>query len=495
MFQTPRRSTVQQSGEVLTIARQCRLACIAGSRVICQGWHGEAPASRYKRAMNSATNATALGHLGDAALGAGRLAEAIAHYQAAVALDSERPNIWYNLGWALRAARQFEAALAAYGEALRHKIDHPEHVHLNRAALLSDHLYQRDAAVAELRLALRLAPGFIPALLNLGTLHEDFGEAQAAQDAYRQALERAPGNGRANARLAMIDIVQGNAGSALDALRAAARHVSAVEDRAELLFATASAQDACGQYDTAFETIMVANRLVQAGRPSPYDSRAVEQFVDRMIATFTRIEHAPAIENASPLRPVFIVGMFRSGSTLFEQILTRHSAIIAGGELEYVPALVHSGLSPYPEIVPQLGASQVGGCQREYLAELARIAPAGWITDKRCDNALHLGLIARLFPHAPIIHTGRHPLDTLISVLFLHFGEAINYGHDQRAAAHYTIQHHRLMVHWRSLFGERIHDIDYDQVVIDPRRAVEPILTTMRQSHPYRKQLAGAQAG
>jgi Flp pilus assembly protein TadD len=447
--------------------------------------------------MNSAMNASTLGQLGDAALGAGRLAEAIAHYQAAVALDPARPDIWYNLGWALRAARQFEAALTAYGEALRHNIDLPEHVHLNRAALLADHLYQRDAAIAELRLALRLAPDFIPALLNLGTLHEDFGEAQSAQNAYRQARELAPGNGRTHARLAMIDIAQGDAGAALEALRAAARHVSAVEDRAELLFATASALDACGQYDAAFETIMAANQLVQAGRPSPYDPRAVEQFVDRMIATFDRIEHAPAMENASPIRPVFIVGMFRSGSTLFEQILTRQSAIVAGGELEYVPALVHTGLSLYPESVLQIDAAQIGHYQREYLAELARVAPTGWITDKRCDNALHLGLIARLFPQAPIIHTGRHPLDTLVSVLFLHFGEAINYGHDQRAVAHYTIQHHRLMAHWRSLFGDRIHDVDYDDVVIDPRRAVEPILTTMQldwQDALDNSEAAGARA-
>jgi tetratricopeptide (TPR) repeat protein len=94
----------------------------------------------------TAPSSSELARRGDEALGAGRRDEAIGHYRSALAIDPTMATIWYNLGWALRAGRQFEDALHAYGEALTHGVARPEEVMLNRAAILADHLFQPDAA-------------------------------------------------------------------------------------------------------------------------------------------------------------------------------------------------------------------------------------------------------------------------------------------------------------------------------------------------------------
>jgi Flp pilus assembly protein TadD len=413
---------------------------------------------------------------GDAALGAGQRDEAIGHYRAALALDPTMATIWYNLGWALRAGRQFEDALHAYGQALAHGVARPEEVMLNRAAILADHLYQPEAAEAELQAALLRAPQFVPAMLNLGTLYEDRGQADAARAAYARALALVPGLGRAHARLAMIDLAEGRVSAARVAIDAAASSAGSQEDLAEILYAKASALDADGDFDAAFEALTEANALGRAGAATTYDPAAQEQLVTRLISAFPEASsmEAPCVD-AGP-KPVFIVGMFRSGSTLTEQLLTRHPAIRSGGELEFIPATAQTTLAPYPESVGNLDWAAIGTLQTAYLDEMRRISPGGWTTDKRCDNVLHLGLIRMLFPAAPIIHTVRDPLDTLLSVLFLHFGEGVTYGFDQRDAAHYFIQYRRLMDHWRLIFPDAIVDVDYDRLVRAPIGEIAPVL-------------------
>ncbi|HET8535001.1 MAG TPA: tetratricopeptide repeat protein, partial [Sphingomicrobium sp.] len=135
---------------------------------------------------------------------AGRVDEAIAAYRALLAREPGLPESWYNLGWLQRQARQYEDSLASYGEALKLGVRDPEEVHLNRAVILSDHLARHDDAEAELEAALNLRPDYLPALLNLGNLHEDRGKRGAAEEAYRRALAIAPDDALALSRLAGV---------------------------------------------------------------------------------------------------------------------------------------------------------------------------------------------------------------------------------------------------------------------------------------------------
>lgn len=412
---------------------------------------------------------------GDAALGAGRRDEAIAHYRSALAIDPTMATIWYNLGWALRAGRQFEDALHAYGQALAHGVAQPEEVMLNRAAILADHLHQPEAAEAELQAALSCAPQFVPALLNLGTLHEDRAQADAARVAYVRALALAPGLGRAHARLAMIDLAEGQVSAARARVDAAAPMAGSREDLAEILNAKASVLDAAGDYDAAFETLTEANALGQAGAATPYHPLQQEQLVTRLINAFQDAASSGVPRVDAGPKPVFIVGMFRSGSTLTEQLLARHPAICSGGELEFIPATAQTTLAPYPESLKGLDLPAIDGLRQAYFNEMRRISATGWTVDKRCDNVMHLSLIRMLFSDAPIIHTVRDPLDTLLSVLFLHFGDGVTYGFDQRDAAHYFIQYRRLIDHWRSIFPNTIIDVDYDRLVREPLKEIGPV--------------------
>lgn len=415
----------------------------------------------------------------DALLRAGRVAEAIDAYARVTALDPRAAAAWYNLGYLLRADRQFDAALEAYGRALAAGIDRAEEVHLNRAVILSEFLERADEAEAELRTALGIAPGFALAWLNLGNVREDRGDAAGAREAYERALAIDPASGRALARLAAIDRFEGRASASLSRLRAVAGDARMpLETRAEVAFALGNALDALGDYREAFRVIAAAHQLARGAMPPQYryDRAAQQALVDRLIALPDSTGRVTATDGPSPL---FVCGMFRSGSTLVERMMSRHSAITGGGEIEAIPALAHA-MPRYPAEVADADEATIAAWRSAYLGEIARAHPgAGLITDKRPDNFLHLALIKRLFPDAPIVHTTRAPMDNLVSIWFLHFDDSITYGHDLGDIVHWFGQYRRLMAHWRERFGGSIHDIAYEQVVAAPRSSVGGLIDAL----------------
>ena len=228
------------------------------------------------------------------ALGLGDHDGAVGLYEQAVALDPAQADAWYNLGWLHRSARRFDAALDAYAQAIVAGVARPEEVHLNRAAILSDHLFRPEEAIDALRQALAVAPGFVPAWLNLGTIAEDRGDADAAREAYSAALRLDPGNGHAQARLATLDTLAGNAAAASAALEAALPLAPTADDRADMLFALGGAFDAQERYDDAWQAYAAGNRFARSVAHAAYDPKAQEALVDRLIAAFPASARAVA---------------------------------------------------------------------------------------------------------------------------------------------------------------------------------------------------------
>lgn len=411
---------------------------------------------------------------------AGRNAEAIAAYERGLRRWPHFPDSWYNLGRLLRFERRYDAALAAYQQALDLGVAQPEEAHLNRGVIYADHLRRDDLAEAELRAALRLNPAYVPALLNLGNLAEDLGRRDEARTLYERILSIDPGCHAALARLAGVAELAGRDDPLLVRLSGAMeRSDIAAADRAVLGFALGRALDASGDYDGAFGAYQAANRASRASMPTGargYDRTAQERYVDALIAAFGNTGALAPRRPAAP-RPIFVCGMFRSGSTLAEQVLAAHPQVASGGELDLLPAMVRNELAPFPASmagIPPGRLVQLGG---QYLQSLQGLYPgAGVVTDKRPDNFLYIGLIKQLLPDARIVHTVRNPLDNCLSVYFLHLDHGMSYALDLLDIGHYYRQYRRLMAHWRSLYGADILDFDYDEYVREPRPAVERLL-------------------
>lgn len=421
-----------------------------------------------------------------------RYRDAAINLRSATALRPDHADSWFNLGYALRQIRDYPGALDAYAQALGCGVSGPESAHVNRAVILSDYLERTEEAEQELRAALALNRNFLPAWLNLGGLMEDVGRPEEAADAYREALRIAPGNGSARARLCALRAHKGEAEVALQELEDQLRRgADSHDDMAEMLFAYGNMLDTVERYGEAFAAITQANHINAALRPAEqrYDPKAQEALIDALIACFPA---APAsserVAGSAGEELVFICGMFRSGSTVIEQLLGRHACITVGGELELIPALVHEHLLPYPASLSKMAAETQDLLRAQYLNSITTNFPdATLVTDKRPDNFLHIGLIKTLFPAARIVLTERAALDNLVSIYFLNFAETINYSDRIDDIAHYIRQYHRLADHWRKIFRDEIVTVDYDRLVQHPETVMAETFNALGLSQDHLK--------
>lgn len=415
----------------------------------------------------------------NALLQAGRIDEAIAAYEVLLQKAPTLADGWYNLAWLLQRSRRFKEALVAYQRSLSAGIESPEEVHLNRAVVLAEHLGRLDEAEEALSAALLVNPSYVPAWVNLGNLHEQRGDRDLAQAAYEKALALDPGQSLALSRLPDLRPALAATDPLLERIRQAlARPDLTAAERADLGFGLGKALDRVGAYDEAFAAYAAANESsrVSAGRRVRYDRQRQEKLVDRLIAAFRQPSSKAGDANAAPC--VFICGMFRSGSTLVEQILASHPEVVAGGEIDLLPALVHEHLADLQEPFVNPDISLVARIRDEYRDGIASLFPnSALVTDKRPDNFLHIGLIKQMFPGAKIVHTWRNALDNCLSIYFLHLSHSMPYALDLLDIAHWYRQYRRLMSHWKALYGEDIHDVSYDELVRDPRPVIERLLT------------------
>lgn len=406
---------------------------------------------------------------------AGRADEAAQAYRQLLAIRPDLPDSWFNLALMERQCGRFEAALKAYDEALRRGVSGPEEAWLNRGVIHADDLGRPDLALADLEAALAVAPDWSPALLNLGNLHEDMGRRDEAAAAYARALAVAPGHPVALARAAGLARLTGPDDPVIADLRSAVAQPDLhPDDRAELGFALGRALDQVGAFDDAFAAYAAANAASRAADPAGarYDRAAHERFIDGLIAAFPE-PAAPVADGDQG--PIFICGLFRSGSTLIEQILSGHSRVTGGGELGLVPGLARA-IAGYPQAMATAGPDAIAQLRGLYLGGLETARPgADVVTDKRPDNFLHIGLIKAMFPNARIVHTVRQPLDVILSNWFLHLDRSMAHALDLEDLAHWHGQYERLMAHWKALYPD-ILDLDYDALVVEPRPQVERLL-------------------
>ena len=416
-------------------------------------------------------NARALGRQG-------RLPEAMAAYADVLrnwpeGVQSTAASALFELATLQRRAGMADVALDTYSRAIAGGLSSPEEAYLHRGLIFTDLLRDHAAAERELQAALRLNERYVPALHNLGNLYEDLGRLEEARAAYARILALDGTWFEALGRFAMLLPLSVPEHDMVRRLRGALVNPRAREgDRAGLWFALGHLLDVRQRYGEAFEAYREANATSRASVPpqiGTYDRQRQEDLISSLIQVpfVPRARETHKAQDTRP-QPVFICGMFRSGSTLTEQLLASHPEVGGGGELAFFPRLA-AEFAPFPDSLPHVPEARLESAREAYLSMLARLFPGkAWVIDKRPDNFLYLGLIKTLFPRAKIIHTVRAPLDNCLSIFFLHLDQSMSYALDLMDIGHYYRQYRRLMAHWQTQFGADIIDFDYDEFVHDP---------------------------
>lgn len=327
------------------------------------------------------------------------------------------------------------------------------------------HALDLVGAEAALDRALALDPNTPEAWARRALIHLYFGRFAEAELACRQALARVPAYVPALSVLARVRRGKLDEGD-VNALQAVVRETGMVpEFRVPALFALAGVQEAAGNTERAFNAYWAAHAACLERDEA--EGRAFNAAAeDTRFARLTALRADPVPVAAGRPRPVFIVGMPRSGTTLVEALLGAHSRVLACGERTLVPRLQREWLTMITEGQPPTA---------EALALWTGLVTSGLplgegqdhFTDKHPLNFENVGLIDTLFPDAAIVHLRRRPLETCLSIYRQEFNKLWTWAHRLEDIAGQYGRYARLMAQWEQLLPGRVIHVDYEAFATD----------------------------
>jgi tetratricopeptide (TPR) repeat protein len=416
----------------------------------------------FERAIGLCAHfSTAYYNLGAALERQGRPSNAIQALRRATELDPGMGAAFSRLGDLLQTQGDASAASLCFRRAAELRID-PINQELEEVKLL---LAERRLGEAETKLRNIIASDPANGLAHavLGDLLGQLGRFPEARALLRRAFELDSSKIGALHNLVMLTRISRADEELLDAMSILVQQPNRTDsDRILLHFALGKAHDDLGNYEAAIQHFDAGNSVEY--RRVQFDRVALVAQIDQIISAFPADRFVQSSDRGVPSElPVLVLGMPRSGTTLVEQIISSHSKVGSGGELEYWTRKGESKQEGYDlNVLARTGP--------EYLAILRNIAPnALRATDKNPFNFLHIGLIHLALPNARFVHCRRDPVSTCLSIYFTRFESPLPFANHRDDIVFYYRQYQRLMAHWRRVLPQgRLLEVDYETIVAEP---------------------------
>ncbi len=415
-----------------------------GNLRMSQQRYADAAVLFAKGAELGPNNPVARLNLGNAMKRLGQLEAAAENYRRAVALDPGFAQAHYNLGLV-------EKMRGCYGEALR-----------------------------AVEAALSRVPDYLAALMLAGEIHEHLGDLEQATRCYQSCIAAQPDHAAAYWGLANLGRYRFT-DSETDRMQTLLNQRPTDDDRILLHFALAKALEQQQSYADSFGQLRAGNELQR--RQFSYSTEETRDFMARQAQVFTRSRlRAWPQHGLATVRPIFIVGMPRSGTSLVEQILSGHRQVAGGGELETSLQIVHSKLpemtgKPADEALRVLEPAHLRALGEFYCRQnRSLVESAERFTDKLPFNFALIGMLACLFPEARFVHVHKHPMDACLGCYKQLFTQGQLFSCDLDELGDFYIEYRRIMRHWQEVVPERIINIGYEQLVAEPARVVARLL-------------------
>ncbi|MDB6088719.1 MAG: hypothetical protein JWN85_1503 [Gammaproteobacteria bacterium] len=318
---------------------------------------------------------------------------------------------------------------------------------------------------------LELSPQHPGALFNRAALRRITGDLAGAEADYDAVIRINPHDyeARYNRSDLRVQTHERNHVAELEALLG--RTIPEWRGEAQIRYALAKEYEDLGEYEKSWAQLSEGAALRR--RNLTYNVERDVQTVDGIRAAFAPRGAAAGEGDPNPA-PIFIVGLPRSGTTLVERILSSHSTVTAGGELEHfttslleeIEAPEHRRSLSRQELIEHAARVDVRSLGRRYSQKTrALTGHRPRFTDKLPLNYLYCGLIHRALPRAHIVHVTRHPLAVCYAMYKTLFKQGYPFSYDLNEIGQYYVGYHRLMQHWHAIMPGLIHDLSYEQLI------------------------------
>ena len=388
-----------------------------------------------------------------------RSADALVSYDKAIALKPDLAEAYNNRGTALNDLKRPADALVSYDKAIALKPDYVE-AYNNRGNVLRDLKRPADALVSYDK-AIALKPDFAEAYNNRGTALIDQGDLKSAIESYKRAIQIKPDYAECYWNYSAITKINRD-----DPLIPIMKKLICAEGLSEkdlmhLSFALGKSELDLGNKEPAINHLIRGNAIRK--KELAYDISQDEQLfvsIKQFFNSDATNKQADVVSGFST-RPIFILGMPRSGTTLAEQIVASHSNVFGAGELEFLDQAISNSRWRVEKDRQQVFSS----VRAFYNQQISEVSDASIITDKMPLNFRWIGFIANALPDAKIVHLKRDSAAVCWSIFKTYFGATgLGFAFDIQDIAKYYRLYEDLMDFWHQKYPGKIYDLNYEKL-------------------------------
>lgn len=405
--------------------------------------------------------------------------DAIQIFRRAIAIDPNYANAHVGLGLTLHNIFRYEEAKDSFNVAVSLD-EYSAHAYFCRGNTNLS-LHMNEEARFDYLKAIALKPQNPPAYNNLGTCLTHLGLFDAAAQSYRTAIDQKSDYAEPFYNLMNVKGVDFDAGELADVLVLCDDPKSSEADKMYLHFALGKHFEKHERYEESFLHYNAGNEIRK--KSSDYDFKNdLKLFKSVKTDVWGRLKSFEPIHSDTK-KPVFIIGMPRSGTSLVEQIIASHSEVYGAGELEF---LAHSvKIADKAQQDGNFGPNNKNDImgpfkviRDRYMQRVNKIEfNEKFFTDKMPLNFRWVGHIINSFPNAKIICTDRDPVAVCWSIYKMNFASDGNgYATDLSVIGQYYKQYEALMRFWEKTFPGKILTVNYEQLTENPRETIQTML-------------------
>lgn len=389
----------------------------------------------------------------------------------AVKLEPTLAEGYFYLGLIYQKAEKIYLAIESFNEAIHHKQDYSA-AYNNLGALYLD-LNKLDEAIYHFNQSIKFNNKFYLAYSNLAQAYLIKGDFDKTRSTLSQCFVIKPDDGEPHRLLSTIHKYSEKNDHFNQMLKFIEKKNLNENSRMHFYFALAKASEDFRDYKSSAEFLIQGNtiRRKDFNYNIKDDIHQFELIKKNFSKDFFTKHSNSGFQSA---KPIFIVGMPRSGTTLVEQIISSHHDVYGAGELSFLANVINEAI-PYAD--PDIFFNNLKSCDSSLFSKIGESYfnlvsklndEKKFIIDKMPVNFRLIGFIKLALPTAKIIHCTRSAHDTCLSIYKNYFGKNVMpWAYDQLELSQYYNHYKKLMEHWRQLTPDFIYDLSYENLVSD----------------------------
>jgi len=402
---------------------------------------------------------------------------AIISYKKAIELVSNYPDAHNNLGIVYLDINQLDSAIEHFEMAIAYKKDFAE-AYNNLGSCLQKK-GQLERSLNSYKFAVSIKENYAQAHNNLGILYQKLGRIDAAFESYEKAIFSDPAYGEAHHNLSSLKKYSVNDPQISQMQSLFTSSELSESNKIYLCFAMAKVNEDLGVNEELFRFLNEGNKLRKEQLKFSFEKPESHNLLMQKIFKSDATEIKTRLYKPSLIKPIFILGMPRSGTSLAEQIISSHHKVYGGGELKSLTNIITSMIDDGTfKVGERLSENKILSIRNKYLKSLSNLnALENTITDKWPLNFRNIGFILSAFPDAKIVHLKRDATATCWSIYKHYFSDVGNgWAYNLDDLAEFYKLYEDLMIFWHELYPNKIYDISYEDLTTNQEEETRKLL-------------------